>query len=34
MPPDIASFITSYLRATLEKTAPTRSVFSSGLTAS
>jgi len=34
MPPDIASFIMSYLRATLEKTLPTRCVFSSGLTCS
>jgi hypothetical protein len=29
MPPDIASFITSYFLATLENTAPTRAVFSS-----
>ena len=31
---DIASFITSYLAATLENTAPTRRVFSSGSTLS
>jgi hypothetical protein len=30
----MASFITSYLRATLEKTAPTRAIFSSAGTSS
>jgi hypothetical protein len=33
-PADIASFITSYFAATLEKTAPTRRVFSSAWTVS
>jgi hypothetical protein len=33
-PTDIASFITSYLAATFENTAPTRRVFSSASTVS
>ena len=34
IPPDMASFMMSYLLATLENTAPTRRVFSSGTTSS